>query len=307
MHYRPLDKSSDQIRLVHLAPRRNSAAGGLSALLSRLFTWPSNRPHPAALDTQSALHCSFTTTALHQQQPNCPSFEAISYAWGNQTPTRAITLQGRPFLITENLHAALLQLRLPDRERILWIDALCINQSDNLERADQVARMREIYTKAAAVIVCLGDGWEGCDLALDAIERLAAGDGKLHLDPAKEPHVSCSFSSSSSSSKQLDFDAPELRRSLVRFFDLPWWHRLWTVQEYVLAPTVVFQCGERTLPGYVVQDSAENFFHHKENCCAAYASTLSQRSYDDPGGKKTQEERRPAEAWQLQQMQLTAG
>lgn len=51
----------------------------------------------------------------------------------------SICLEGHRFDITPNLFWALLRLRHPDRERILWVDAVCINQADFEERGQQVS------------------------------------------------------------------------------------------------------------------------------------------------------------------------
>jgi hypothetical protein len=68
-----------------------------------------------------------------------------------------ILLEVQSILITRNLHAALNDLRYKDRERILWADALCINQSDLVERTHQVSLMSSVYGRAALVIVWLGE------------------------------------------------------------------------------------------------------------------------------------------------------
>lgn len=63
---------------------------------------------------------------------------------------------GHECTVTKNLGAALQKLRLPDGARKIWIDALCINQDDVLERNEQVRLMGEIYSRCSRVIVWLG-------------------------------------------------------------------------------------------------------------------------------------------------------
>ncbi|KAK6433101.1 hypothetical protein LTR95_010718, partial [Oleoguttula sp. CCFEE 5521] len=85
-------------------------------------------------------------------------YEALSYAWGISTIKCHIILDGTSgFAITENLHRALHRLRLPNRARLLWVDAICINQTDLLEKASQVAHMDDVYKHAERVLVWLGD------------------------------------------------------------------------------------------------------------------------------------------------------
>lgn len=93
-----------------------------------------------------------------------PKFEALSYTWGSTADQKTITLSGRPWKVTQNLFSALQHLRLPDRDRILWVDALCINQADNNEKSLQVDQMRRVYagnSSTERVLVWLGDDPEG--------------------------------------------------------------------------------------------------------------------------------------------------
>ncbi|KAF7532960.1 hypothetical protein G7054_g7474 [Neopestalotiopsis clavispora] len=98
-------------------------------------------------------------------RPGCkkPRYEALSYAWGPGTGTTpAIMLSdGRrqdahPFHIGDNLFAALKQLRR-GKPRDLWIDQICINQEDELEKGAQVAMMGAIYANAHAVVAWIGE------------------------------------------------------------------------------------------------------------------------------------------------------
>jgi hypothetical protein len=69
-----------------------------------------------------------------------------------------ITLDGVEWDVTVNLANALRFLRRPNRLVRIWIDALCINQDDPIERGNQVRLMGSIYTLCDSVIVYLGDG-----------------------------------------------------------------------------------------------------------------------------------------------------
>lgn len=85
-------------------------------------------------------------------------YEAISYVWGERVGTYPISCNGQEMLVTPNCRDALLQLRSSYRTRTLWIDAICIDQSDagTLERNEQIKYMGHIYHKASCVIVWLG-------------------------------------------------------------------------------------------------------------------------------------------------------
>jgi hypothetical protein len=86
-----------------------------------------------------------------------PEFEALSYVWGDPLITRPIKLNGQPYQVTENLEAALRGLRHDDRVRIMWIDAICINQRNPREQEHQIGLMRDIFGGCAQCIVWLGE------------------------------------------------------------------------------------------------------------------------------------------------------
>jgi hypothetical protein len=86
------------------------------------------------------------------------SYEALSYTWGDKLPDQAVYTGAGKFYITKNVQAIMKELRLkPGKSRYLWIDAICINQDDIVEKNSQVAMMAEIYKKATRVNIWLGE------------------------------------------------------------------------------------------------------------------------------------------------------
>ena len=92
--------------------------------------------------------------SLSQAPP--PTYEALSYVWGNSTVTLPILLNGLEFQVTTNLESALRHLRYHDRTRILWADAICIDQNDIGERGTWALQMDRVYGEVQEVIVWLG-------------------------------------------------------------------------------------------------------------------------------------------------------
>ncbi|KAK4200993.1 heterokaryon incompatibility protein-domain-containing protein [Triangularia verruculosa] len=82
----------------------------------------------------------------------------LSYAWGSPRATENIILEGRQWPVTVNLANALLFLRDRKQPVRIWIDALCIDQSNLKERGGQVQMMKDIYSGGKQVVVYLGDG-----------------------------------------------------------------------------------------------------------------------------------------------------
>ena len=85
-------------------------------------------------------------------------YDALSYTWCDPTITHLILLDGHEIKITTGLERALRYLRLTQERRILWIDAICVNQSDHNERNHQVQMMFDIYQNAETV-----RSWIGCE------------------------------------------------------------------------------------------------------------------------------------------------
>ena len=100
--------------------------------------------------------CDLRVISL-DSKPSTPSYEAISYVWGDPQDTVPIKVDGKVLQATRNLHLALRRLRSKDDARTLWADALCINQHDVEEQTQQVGIMQHIYSKANAVQVYLGE------------------------------------------------------------------------------------------------------------------------------------------------------
>ena len=211
----------------------------------------------AASDSDSDVQCDLFTTSLDSA---LPQYEALSYVWGSPKSNATMILRHAPFSVTTNLHSALKNLRYPDRERCLWIDALCIDQSNLQERSEQVPKMGLIYQRAQSVAVWLGEAWAGSDLAIDFLQQLGT-DNSLHPYPSSEPHVKV---------KSIALDSEKLQTALVMFFTLPWWSRVWTVQEFVLAQRGTFQCGRELLDAATLRQAVRNYFDHEgsTSCCA---------------------------------------
>lgn len=98
-------------------------------------------------------------------------YTALSYVWGNPLETKPIFVNGVETQVTTNLEAALRHIREEICVKVLWVDALCINQKDEAEKNQQVGMMGEIYSGAKLVIAWLGSAGEDSDLAMEVLGR----------------------------------------------------------------------------------------------------------------------------------------
>lgn len=169
-------------------------------------------------------------------------YMALSYTWGDPSKTSEIFVNGVSIRATQNVEACLRVLR--DKPYIrkgwkIWIDALCINQADIVERGKQVGRMRLVYSKAWTPILWLGDTEEDSDGAMELIRLLAETYNMRDQANAL--------------TQALDRD-PRLFgvgrwRSLHQLATRRYWSRLWILQEAAMGrDDMPVLCGRHTLP-----------------------------------------------------------
>lgn len=178
-----------------------------------------------------------------------PPYEALSYVWGSAEDLEVITVDGHAFRVTQNLYAALNSLVPPEEAvRMLWIDAICINQgteqSDLAERSQQVRIMARIFSGATNVIAYLGEPYPGLSEAMEFFTVVSGGQQSQVDRLARSPD--CSIS--------------QVCEALIYFFNKPWWNRIWTVQEHISGRKVVFQFGQLHIDSDIVRDAIDNAF-----------------------------------------------
>jgi hypothetical protein len=111
--YNPIDTSVDGIRLLILEPTQNST---------------------------TLINCRLIHVTFAQK----PKYEALSYTWGDETTRRKISIDGKDLTVAQNLFDALIHLQHPSEERVLWIDAICINQLDFTEKSKQIGKFQHV-------------------------------------------------------------------------------------------------------------------------------------------------------------------
>jgi len=104
------------------------------------------------------IRCRLNEISLDDKTETALPYEALSYVWGKPVGTRPIECAGGTLMVTPNCELALRHLRLARRERVLWIDAMCINQASAQEKSVQVPLMGDVYARATRVLVWLGPG-----------------------------------------------------------------------------------------------------------------------------------------------------
>ncbi|KAK7432972.1 hypothetical protein QQZ08_000443 [Neonectria magnoliae] len=200
---------------------------------------------PGSLD--SPVYCRFHVTTLNDLQF---SYEALSYAWGNASATgrQLIFLENVEVEIMQSLGDALQRLRRRDESRFLWVDALCINQADDEEKTQQVGLMRRIYTQCTQCAIWLGPlgEIEPAD-AQDAIHLLSwVGEGRDEPEFLQDDHH--------------DNRRRAAAAAFKAFITMPWWGRIWTVQEAILPRQATVYWGPSEISWEWLHRAADRFY-----------------------------------------------
>ena len=249
--YRTLTPHQKRVRLVHVLPENQSSSLTASA------NWNQCDPHP--FDPKTLVSCTISHVSLDDK----PTYKALSYSWGDPSLTSPIIVDGSIIRVTRNLELALRHLRLPDQTISLWVDALCINQENNLEKSEQLEQMRPIYSQALAVVAWLGPSTANIDLAMEWIDNFGSQASKLGIGTKPDLHLRHILEAFETDKghgiyneqlrafihdlkEQFSIANPQhaiLISALAEIFKRPYWGRVWVVQELVSASNAVFVCG----------------------------------------------------------------
>ena len=179
-----------------------------------------------------------------------PDYAALSYVWGDPTVTEPIFMStGQQLAATTNLVAALRRLRHKQQPRVLWVDALCINQKDLDERAAQVIQMSKIYAWAAQVLIWLGEENENegyrCLRIMDDVDQLLTSYSPVY-------HITMSAPTTKQEIEHWERIDTKLDTMnmipLLQFLERPWFRRAWVVQELVKSREATMIWGRTSIP-----------------------------------------------------------
>lgn len=199
--------------------------------------------HPGTVD--EAIVISLDVVPFSEGQR--PEYEALSYVWGSAEQPEIIRVDakyGLAISATRNLVTAMKYLRRTDEPRILWVDALCINQADDFEKGPQVRMMGDIFRHATRVVAWLGPEADNSDLIMAKMEYLGS---QIQMDYAGTTSIGLSEGAT-----ELDLGNPrggvylwlEEIDALVHLLLRPWFTRLWIRQEiHLSSPVAVMTCG----------------------------------------------------------------
>jgi hypothetical protein len=193
-YYSPLSQKPNVIRLLLLLPSKDEPEN----LRGELFEY----------------------TIRESDRTNHP-YEALSYVWGDSHKPQSIIIDNQKLAITQNLYTGLLHLRDHELPRIVWVDAICIDQANKKEKGHQIQIMAAIYAKASRVIVWLGEAQDDSDRALELIR-----------DACEKSAVPSNI---------------ELfKQAVLKLLKRPWFHRVWVRNQNCIMSVGVTKCCSRS-------------------------------------------------------------
>jgi hypothetical protein len=216
--YRPLNRDRKEIRLLTLEPGYRG----------------------------TTIRC----TLKHAFLDECPipHYETISYTCGDPALRSRIMLHDIPTDVPTSSEVVLRRMRRPTARRVLWIDSICIDQENTAERGHQVGMMYEIYANTSRNLVWLGHDIESTQQAIVSISAVL-------IEMAKECNGLGNLGTILRDGDAIGHFAKtslclneRVIASLVRFYDSPWFSRLWIVQEVSLAAKSVCYRGKHSIP-----------------------------------------------------------
>jgi hypothetical protein len=178
--YQPLWPGSESIRLLRLLPSK---------------------------DENAAIQCELFHCSLHESGKRTHPYDALSYVWGKAGETRPIRIGKLELPVTLNLYGALKHLRHFYIERIIWVDAICINQVNVREKERQIRFMAKIYSEANRVVVWLGEMEDNSDQAL---EELCVARSERSIN---------------------SLDEETTKKAIFKLLQRPWFRRIWVREQ----------------------------------------------------------------------------
>lgn len=186
-----------------------------------------------------------------------PSYTALSYTWGPNIDLQIIRINDQDVGIRSNLEAALRHIQDDKHPVTLWVDAICINQNDEVGKSQQVQMMRKIFERALSVYAWLGPAENDNDAAMDllnntGLQAIEAGILNIRIDDLLYwPNID--------KDGRLDASKPALNElpekagleifhpALKPFAEREYWTRLWIMQEFSVACDITLICGLKRL------------------------------------------------------------
>lgn len=194
------------------------------------------------------VHCKLTTWPVTR----APVYNAISYTWGDPHQLASVLVNGMVMEVRRNCEYVLKQAWRQGGSSYVWIDAICINQTDNDEKNSQVAMMSGVYQRAGRVLACVGQHGDDSEFLFKRLRRHKWWWGRfrsMHLDAPRALYsayqllvrATCRVLMRKSS-------LVRLFRAVINFLKRPYFQRVWIYQELFYGRHIQLCCDDETIP-----------------------------------------------------------
>ena len=173
----------------------------------------------------------------HRPTVNNHDYEAVSYCWDSSSSKSPMVLDGVDCNAPSAAVEVLRRFRRRDSSRVLWVDALCINQDDVEERENQVMMMGDIYRYATGTVVWLGHEDEESESAVRVCQTISkdiADIVDVQWDNDKRHEILT----------RAEMPSDTEIASLESIFKRPWFSRLWVLQEAINSRELTCHIGD---------------------------------------------------------------
>lgn len=224
--------------------------------LRLLLVWPPT-------GSEDNIHC----TLIHGRLGTGVEYDAVSYTWADETgddsQSKTVFVNDRALPVTATCKAVLKRIRLQSTAKVLWIDAVCINQGDTDERGHQVSLMPDIYSHAKKVLIFPGEATDDDSRGLYYLPQLETLLYGLILD-------SCTL---------YQRDRPEtekpardlvtmVQHTIKHIFSRRYFTRVWILQEIALAKEPVVIYGAYEAPWNTIRSQITRSFTRYAGSCS---------------------------------------
>jgi hypothetical protein len=208
---------------------------------------PSSRLVLLIRGNEGPIECELVHAHVHDAD-NSIDYGALSYTWVCAIKDYDVTVNGGCLAITENLYQAVRYLRDQEEDRILCIDAICINQDDSREQGHQVQQMASVYECARQVVIWLGEPANGTDAMYDSIQvlqRQALNHACNDWSPSDDRwrFLWATTTMSKTQNQHLLRQTTECLKTLLW---REWFQRIWVLQEVAKARAAKIVCGTKS-------------------------------------------------------------
>ncbi|KAH7356189.1 heterokaryon incompatibility protein-domain-containing protein [Pyrenochaeta sp. MPI-SDFR-AT-0127] len=234
-------------------------------------------------DKTKRIECALKIVSVERINTSHLKYQALSYAWEPDPPAKVIytsdisdddqsevitndnldsrTSKLRPFLVRSNLFQALRSIRNPLKSVWIWVDAICINQSNDSEKNHQLPKMGAIFARAWNVTIWLGDekvGDKDCKLALQILPQIL----DLRISDTWEE------------GGKVSEDTVKSWVAFAHLLQRSWFSRRWVIQEIASAKRASIRIGDTVASWIDFADAVELFNDRIHGIRAIYKDTL---------------------------------